>query len=373
VALACVLAVGAAVLIRELGRLRATDMGMVTSNVVTFHVGHRMTPQTDQNQFYQIADRVAQLPGVRAAGFIQMLPLQNWGWGSNSSDFRRRGAPVPAVTFPIELRYVTPGYFQALGIPIRKGRALTGHDTKDSPRVILINETLAQKAFGSDDPVGVETTRGIVVGVVGDVRQVNLDQPSVPELYYPIAQNWSQVSELGLTLAVSADRPDATIDAVRSVVRDVNPNLAVFGIKSMNRVVADSLADFTLFLMLMGAFAGLALLLAATGTYGVLAYIAASRTREFALRIAIGADRGRVTRLVLAQGLRLTALGLVLGVAAALAAAPLLNQLPMTIPRPTTATIAPVAILIGTIALLACLLPAYRAARVDPMAALRQE
>ncbi len=120
VALACVLAVGAAVLIRELGRLRATDMGMVTSKVVTFHVGHRMTPQTDQNQFYEIADRVAQLPGVRAAGFIQMLPLQNWGWSSNSSDFRRRGEPAPPATFPIELRYVTPGYFQALGIPIRK-------------------------------------------------------------------------------------------------------------------------------------------------------------------------------------------------------------------------------------------------------------
>lgn len=302
-----------------------------------------------------------------------MLPLQNWGWSSNSSDFRRRGEPVPPATFPIELRYITPGYFQALGIPIRKGRALTAQDTKDSPRVILINEALARKTFGSDDPVGRETTRGTVVGVVGDVRQVNLDQPALPELYYPIAQNWSQVSELGLTLVVSAESPDATIGAARSIVRDVNPNLAVFGVKSMDRVVADSLADFTLFLMLMGAFAALALLLASTGTYGVLASIAASRTREFALRIAMGADRARVTRLVLAQGLRLTAIGLLLGVAGALAAAPLLDKLPMTIPRPTTVTIAPVAILIGAIALLACLIPAYRAARVDPMAALRQE
>ncbi len=266
-----------------------------------------------------------------------------------------------------------PGTSRRSAFRFAAGRALTERDTKDAPRVILINEALARKTFGSEDPVGRETTRGTVVGVVGDVRQVNLDQPAVPELYYPIAQNWSQVSELGLTLVVSADPPEATIDAVRSVVRDVNPNLAVFGIKSMDRVVADSLADFTLFLMLMGAFAGLALLLASTGTYGVLAYIAASRTREFALRIAMGADRGRVTRLVLAQGLRLTAIGLLLGVIAALAAAPLLDKLPMTIPRPTAATIAPVAILIGAIALLACLIPAYRAARVDPMAALRQE
>ncbi len=220
--------------------------------------------------------------------------------------------------------------------------------------------------------MGRETTRGTVVGVVGDVRQVNLDQPAVPELYYPIAQNWSQVSELGLTLVVSADPPEATIDAVRSVVRDVNPNLAVFGIKSMDRVVADSLADFTLFLMLMGAFAGLALLLASTGTYGVLAYIAASRTREFALRIAMGADRGRVTRLVLGRACASPQSGC-FGVAAALAAAPLLDKLPMTIPRPTAVTIAPVAILIGAIALLACFIPAYRAARVDPMTALRGE
>jgi predicted permease len=374
VALACVLAVGAAVLIRELDRLRNTDMGMVTSNVVTFHVGHRMTPQTDQNQFYEIADRVAQLPGVRAAGFIQMLPLQNWGWSSNSSDFRRRGEPPPLATFPIELRYVTPGYFQALGIPIRQGRALTAQDTRDTPRVILINEALARRSFGTDDPVGRETTRGTIVGVVGDVRQVNMDQAAVPELYYPIAQNWSQVSELGLTLVVSAqERPDASIDAVRSVVRDVNPNLAVFGVKSMDRVVADSLADFTLFLLLMASFAALALLLASTGTYGVLAYIATSRTREFALRVALGADRGRVTRLVLGQGLRLTGLGLMFGVGAALAAAPLLQNLPVTVPRPTAATIAPVAVLIGAVALLACFIPAYRAARVDPMTALRDE
>jgi putative ABC transport system permease protein len=374
VALACVLGVGAAVLIGELNRLRHTDMGMVTSNAVSFHVGHRMTPQTDPNQFYEIADRVAQLPDVRAAGFIQMLPLQSWGWSSNSSDFRRRGEPPPTATYPIELRYVTPGYFQALGIPIRRGRALEATDTRDAPRVILINEALARRAFGADDPIGRETTRGIVVGVVGDVRQVGLDQPAAPELYYPIAQNWSQVSELGLTLVVSTGgRPQASIDAVRSTVRDVNPNLAVFGIKSMDRVVSDSLADLTLFLMLMASFAALALLLATTGTYGVLSFIATSRTREFALRAALGADRARVTRMVLSQGLRLTAIGLVAGVGLVLSAAPLLQRLPMAIPRPTAVTIAPVAVLIGIVALLASFIPAYRAARVNPMTALRED
>ena len=374
VALACLLGVGAAVLISELNRLRNTDMGMVTSNVVSFHVGHRMTPQTDTNQFYRIADRVAQLPDVRAAGFIQMLPLQSWGWASNSSDFRRRGEPPPATTYPIELRYVTPGYFQALGIPIRKGRAFLATDTRDAPPVILINEALARRAFGADDPIGRETTRGVVVGVVGDVRQVGLDQPPAPEVYYPIAQNWSQVSELGLTLVVSTrDRPEASIDAVRSAVLEVNPNLAVFGIKSMDRVVSDSLADLTLFLMLMASFAALALLLATTGTYGVLAFTSTSRTREFALRAALGADRARVTRMVLGQGVRLAAIGLAVGVGLVLAAAPLVQRLPMAVPRPTVLTIAPVALLIGVVAVLASLIPAFRAARVNPMTALREE
>ena len=151
VALACLLAIGAAILVRELGRLRNTDLGMVTSNVVTFHVGHRMTPQTDPRQFYEIADRVAQLPGIRAAGFIQMLPLQNWGWSSNSNDFRRRGEPPPTSTFPIELRYVTPGYFQALGIPIRQGRAFNATDTRDTSPVVVINEALARRSFGTAD------------------------------------------------------------------------------------------------------------------------------------------------------------------------------------------------------------------------------
>ena len=374
VALACFLVTGAAILVRELGRLRNTDLGMVTSNVVTFHVGHRMTPQTDPRQFYEIADRVAQLPGIRAAGFIQMLPLQNWGWSSNSNDFRRRGEPPAPSTFPIELRYVTPGYFQALGIPIRQGRAFNATDTRVTSPVVVINEALARRSFGTADPVGIQTTRGTIVGVVADVRQVNLDQPSVPELYYPIAQNWSQVSELGLTLVVSArDRPDASIDAVRSIVQDANPNLAVFGIKSMDRVVADSLADFTLFLQLLAAFASLALLLAMTGIYAVLTFIATSRTREFALRTALGADRGQVTSLVLGHGLRLTVIGLACGAGAALAAAPLLQQLPMPISGPTVLTIVPVALIIGTVGLLACYIPACRAARANPMTVLRGE
>lgn len=381
VALAFILAVGGAVLIRELIRLRNTDTGMATRNVVTFHLGHRMTSrgrerpfERDVRQFYEIEEQVRQLPGVRDAGFIQVLPLQNWGWTSNSSDFTIRGQPPQSTVFPIQLRYVTPGYFQALGIRIEKGRAFTARDDRDAPGVILINDTLARRSFGDDDPIGRETSRGTIAGVVADVRQVNLDQPAVPELYYPVAQNWSQVSELGMSLVVSTrDRPQPLIDPVRSVVRDVNPNFAIFNVKTMDRVIADSLSDFTLYLSLLASFAALALLLASTGTYGVIAYIATSRMREFAIRAALGAERAHVTRLVLGHAVRLTAIGLGGGLCGALTAAPLLQNLPVSVRPPDVATVAPVAVLIATVAVAACLLPARRAANVDPMSTLRNE
>jgi len=374
VALACALGVGATLLMRELVRLRHTDPGMVTSHVVTFHLGQRMVAGSDGREFYEIADRVSALAGVTSAGFTQLLPLQSWGWTSNSNDFRVRGQPPLSPVFLIGLRYVTPDYFRTLGIPIRRGRAFTTRDTRDAPPVILINETLARRYFGDADPTGAPTTRGTIVGVVGDIRQVSFDKPSEPELYYPIAQNWSQVSDLGMSLIVRTEgRPETLIDAVRGVVRQANPNQAIFNVKTMAQVVADSLSEFTLFLALIASFAGLALLLAITGTYGVIAYVSTSRTREFAIRMALGADRKRVTRLVLGQGLRLTMFGLALGVAGSVLAAPALMDLPVTIRPLDVGTLAPVAVAIGIVALIACLIPARRAAAVDPMSALRSE
>jgi predicted permease len=377
VAMAFVLAIAATLLIRELVRLRTTDPGMTTSNVVTFHVGHRMTPQTDTRQFYEIAGRVSALSGVRAAGFIQLLPLQTSGWNSNSSVFRRRGEPAPSPqdpVYPIELRYVTPGYFQALGIPVRRGRGLSEGDDKGALPVILINEALARRAFPGVDPIGIETTRGTIVGIVGDVRQAHLDRPADPEIYYPIAQNWSQLGEHGLTLVVGTrERPEPLIDSVRTIIREVNPKYAVFRVKTMDTVVAESLSDFTLYLLLIVAAAGLALVLAMTGTYGVVSYIAASRTREFAIRVALGADRARVTRLVVRDGVRLAAAGIALGVVGAFAGRGLLGGLPITVRPPDLATTVPIAIAVAIIVALACLVPARRAAAGDPIKALKSE
>jgi predicted permease len=374
VALAFILAVGAAVLIRELVRLRATEPGMVTANVVTFHLGQRMSTATDVNQFYEIADRVEQLPGVRAAGFTQLLPLQNWGWNTNSNNFQLRGRPAARTVFPIELRFVTPGYFRALGIPVR-GRAFTRQDDRHARPVILINETLARTAFPGEDPLGKETTGGsTIVGIVGDVRQSNLDRPSLPELYTPIAQNWSQLSELGLTLVVSTqDRTEQIIGPVRAVVREVSPNQAIFRIKTMDAVVAESLSDFTVYLSIIAVAAGLALVLASTGTYSVISHMATARTREFAIRVALGADRARVIRLIIGQGARLTAIGLAVGMFGAFAGGRLLQGLPVSVRPPDVVTAAPMAALIAAVAIVACLVPARRAAVKDPIGALRSE
>jgi ABC-type antimicrobial peptide transport system permease subunit len=279
-----------------------------------------------------------------------------------------------APRFPIELRYITPGYFRALRIPLRRGRAFTDGDTRESTRVIVINETLARLYFGAADPVGAAMTRGTIVGVVADVRQVNLDRPALPEIYYPIAQNWSQVSELGMSLVVSAEnRADMLIDAVRSAIRDVAPNQAVFSVKTMDRVVADSLSEFTLFLGLMAAFATLALVLAWSGTYGVISYLSTSRTREFAIRVALGADSARVTRMVLGHGIQLTAIGLAAGLIGALALTPFLQSLPVAVRPPDVVTTAAVAVVIGIVAVTACLVPARRAARSNPSAMLRHD
>ena len=238
----------------------------------------------------------------------------------------------------------------------------------------MINDALARRAFPGEDPIGLVTTRGMIVGTIADVRQADLDRPAVPEVYYPIAQNWSQVSELGMTLVVrTRDRPEPLIDAIRSTIRDVDPDQAIFGIKTMDGVVAESLSGFTLSLSILSAFAILAIVLALSGTYGVISYIASSRMREFAIRVALGAGRMRVIRVVLGQGLALTALGLAVGAAAALAAAPLVRAAPVTVRPPDLVTLVPVACVIAVVAAIAALVPARRAARVDPMAALRSD
>jgi predicted permease len=367
VTLAFVLAVGACLMVREMLRLRRVDTGMATANVLVLH----LSPRVPVEEYYAIEERVTRLPGVAAAGFIQLVPMQNWGWQANFSiDGRPANAGERRVT---ELRYVTPGYFRAAGIPLRRGRLLTSSDVAGAPAVVLVNEALARRYFPNEDPVGRKLDRGLIVGVVGDVPTARLDQPTEPELYYPAAQNVAMTSDLGLSLLIRAPgSPESLTPSVRAAVLAVSPKVAIFNVRTMTQVVEDSLWEVNLYRWLIGLFALLALVLATIGLYGVIAYAASARTREFAIRRALGSDRGAVARLVLRRGLLLTLTGLVFGAFVSWTAASTWRSLP--IPEgPDLAVYAIVSTLLLAVGLLACAVPAWRSSSVDPIAALRQE
>ncbi len=368
VALAFLLGIGAALVVREIIRLQNVDPGIVTDNVLTLH----LTPQLTANDYHAIEARVSQVPGVRAAGFTQLLPLQSWGW---EAGFNIKGRPPDLVRRSAELRFVTPGYFRAAGAVLAGGRTFADGDTAAAPRVIMVNQALVRQYLPGEDAVGRELDRGTIVGVVRDVRQVGLDRPAAPEIYYAAAQNLTMVTDLGMTLVVSATgAPESLTSAIRSAVRDVNPNVAIFQVKTMKQVVADSLWQLNLYRWLIGLFAALALGLAGLGLYGVIAYSTAARTREFAIRVALGSGQRAVSRLVLVRGLSLTAIGLGFGVSCAFVAWKLTSSLDaLSISSgPDFVSFGVTAGLVLAIALLACAVPAARAARVDPAVALRQ-
>jgi predicted permease len=373
VALAFVLLMGAGLLLRSFLYLESRPIGVVTENVLTMRMSISETEYGAKGAagryFQAMEDRIRAIPGVRAAGFIQLLPLQDWGWNGNftvDGHLQESSSRQPLA----ELRYVTPGYFQTLGVPLLKGRGFDSRDAPDSMRVTLVNDTVARRYFPNEDPIGKHTNRGTIVGVVGDVRQVGLDQPPAAEFYFPLAQS----PVYGVSLVVSGQMPaTAMAGAVREAIRQVNPNQALFNVKPMDRVVADSLSNLNLYFSLLGLFAGLALLLAVAGIYGVISYTVTARTREFGIRLALGASSRRVLGLVVGRGAILVGLGLVLGAASALALTRLLKALLAGVGSSDLLTLIVVAAALAVTAMAACVIPARRAMSVDPVLALRQE
>lgn len=376
-ALAFVLLTGAGVLLRAFIQLQSTPAGFESANVLTLHLTVSLKDYAARGSYgrylHALEEPLSQIPGVRAIGFIQYLPLQNWGW---TAGFSIAGRPPQTEGPPprAELRYVSPGYFHVLGIPLRKGRFLTDSDTSESARVILINEALARAYFPNEDPVGQRTDRGAIVGVVSDVHQSALDQPATPEIYYTFAQNTAATSDAGVSLVVSSPQPPgALVNSIRTVIHRVNPNQVIFNTKTMQEVIGESFADVNLYLWLVGIFAAIALLLAIAGIYGVISHVVAARTREFGIRRALGAGGGAILRLVLRDGSRLVAFGLLLGVAGSIALTGLLKSLLSGVPRTDPATLAWVGMLLAAVALMSCLIPARRAIQVDPNIVLKYE
>jgi putative ABC transport system permease protein len=388
VAIAVILLVGAGLLVKSFARLQSTPSGFEPAGVLTFRITAppaRYRERADVSAFYaKVLEQVRAVPGVRVAGAATGLPLSvhsgDWGF-----DIEGR-VSVPGSRPRADWFVVTPGYFEALGIPLRSGRLPAEGDDDGGRPVLFLNESAARTLFPGEDPVGrrarLSRTTGdeqpwrTIAGVVADVRQRGLERPPRPEMYVPLqfrhflarTQAWSMVA-----VAKSSMPPLSLASAMRAAVRRVDPEVPTASLRPMDEVVGASLADRRRDAALIGAFAALALAVASIGVYGVTAYHVARRRREIGLRVALGAERGDVVRMVLGQGLRLVGLGIGAGVPAALLAAGALRTLLFEVTPHDVSVFAAIPALLLLVAAVACAVPAARAARIDAAVALRDE
>jgi predicted permease len=381
IALSLLLVVGAGLLVRGFVALLATDIGLKSENVLTFHVtspAGRLSDSARYVGFYgPVLGRLRALPGVRGAGMISMLPLQNTGTNGYFKIVGRPPESDPSREPFAEFRVVSSGYFRALGIPVKSGREFDDRDAVGSPPVVIINDEFAKRYFANENPIGRQLfpwsdQPATIVGVVRSVRQSGIDQEARSELYIAAAQNPGWLGDM--TYVVSTERQaEALVPMAREAVRAVAPEQPLYLVQTMDRVIADWLRGRKLILVLLSVFAGLALLLSAAGVYGVMSYGVAQRTREIGIRVALGARSSDVTSMVLFDAARLAALGIGIGLVAALAATRMLKAMLYGVGARDPVTFALVAALIGVVALVASAIPALRAARVDPLQAMRTE
>jgi len=310
---------------------------------------------------------------VRAAGAISYLPLDG---GENMGRFEVEGEPpvAPGLEPKAERRWVTPGYFAAMGIPIQQGRVFTSRDTADQPSVVVINETLAKQFFGARDPVGhrlkVLGAWRTIVGVVSDVKSASLESDVRPQVYRPHAQDpWPP-----MTVVVHTEgNPLALASVVRSEVKALDSELPAAKMRTMEQVLSNATGSRRFNTALLAFFAIAALLLTMMGIYGVVAFLVGRRRREIGIRMALGAHRRDVLRLVLQQGMKPVSFGCITGLAGSLAASRLVASQLYGVSSADPLTLTSILVLLGVAALFACWLPARRATKVDPMVALRTE
>jgi putative ABC transport system permease protein len=378
VASALVLLVGAGLLVKSFLRLQQVETGVRPENVLTMRVSlpqARYDTTEKSALFYrEVLGRVEALPGVRAAGVINMLPLQRYG--SNGEIQVEGRDQLPPGKVPLtEYRLASAGYFQALGIPLLRGRLFDAGDERDTARNVVVSQTLARTFFPEGEAVGKRIKAGgpdwwTIVGVAGDVRQSGLAQPSRPELYFP----YTAYRGDGMTLVLKADSdPSDLTAAVRREVQSVDPNQPVYNVRTMREVIDLSISNSRLNMTLLSIFAGLATLLSVVGIYSVMSYLVTQHTREIGIRVALGASPANILRLVIGQGLWLTLAGIALGALAAFGLTRLMSSLLYGVEGTDPATYALVSALLLLVALAACYVPARRATKVDPLVALRYE
>lgn len=386
-ALALVLLAGAGLLVNSFERLRAVDPGFKPDAVLTCQISLPSNYKDPQIvDFYrQLLERLRALPGVNAAGATMTLPLRQSGggfWGGLNIEGRPAAGreAIPIVSFV----QVTPGYFRAMGIPLLKGREFSELDnSSQSPKAAIVNATLARRFFSDSDPVGKRLCMGedcskgpwlTVVGVVGDAALESLTDPRFPQVYSPQAPGveGGVAGTMELALRTSSD-PLRLASTVAHAVHELDKNQPVAHIETLDQVVSASLAQPRFNTLLLAAFAALALLLAAVGIYGVISYSVAIRTKEIGIRMALGATRADVLRLVVGHGMRLALAGAAIGLAGALILARLMSSLLYGVKPGDPPTFLAAFAALVSVALLACYIPARRATTVGPVAALRQE
>ena len=381
IALAVVLLIGAGLMMKSLLRLLQTNIGFQTENLLTMTVIAPPTKYTDVNQqvnFHdQLRQRVQALPGVASVGTVNILPVNS----GNTTRFFIDGDPIPAPGKETEanIRVVSQDYFKTLGVPLLAGRMFDEHDTPDKPGVVIIGKTIADRMFAGRDPVGrllkyssIQGQGDLIVGVVGDVKITGIDEALRPVLYYPFRQNSSTFANL---VARTNTDPTALAAAIRGEVRSLEPDAAILNMRTMDEMIAQTPASFMRRFpaLVISIFAGIALLLASIGIYGVVSYSVSQQTHYIGVRMALGASPSDILKMILKQGLLLALLGVGIGVGAAFGLMRLLRTLLYQVSATDVSTFAIVTGTLFAVALLACFLPARRATKVDPLVALRYE
>ncbi len=381
VALAVLIVVGAGLMVRTAWLLRSVDPGFRTEGVlaVQFNVpATRYSSRDEVLSFYdRFQDALEAQAGIERVGVVGQLPLNGTSW---SSQFQAEGWPPDRVGFEIVHRRADRGYFEALGIPLLRGRLFDPTDGPETPRVVVINETFAREHFPGEDPIGQRiaydreadetSTWREIVGIVGDQNQVSPGQPPRAEVFEHREQDWDRSSWV---VVRSGPEPLAMVPVVRRTLREMDPLIPLADVRTLREVWRTSMAREELVLTLLGVFGILALLLAAVGIYGVTAQAARKRTREIGIRMALGAAGRDVVQLMLRQGMGAVAVGLAVGLLGAVAIMRALESMLFGVEPADPTTLVSVALLLGAVALLACWIPARRATRVDPVESLRAE
>jgi putative ABC transport system permease protein len=386
IALAMLLLVGAGLLFKSFERLSQVSPGFSTDHILIANIVRSPTAYSDPSVrlgfFDRLFEQVLALPGVRSVGAVSFLPVTGTG---PALHFNIQGRPPQS---PREYtiggyRVVSAGYLKTMGVPLITGRWVEDHDREESPAVVVINSSFARTYFPSQSPIGQHIQVGAtpdpnvpwmeIIGIIADVKQ-SLASESSSEMYVPYRQADQVLPVLTLSLVVrTAGDPLAQINSLRSVVHSIDPNQPITGIRSMEENVAQSISEPRFRSVLLAVFAGIALVLAAVGIFGVIAYSVAQRTRELGLRMALGSSRGRVLQSVLAHGVRLTLLGVAIGLVATFLLTRYVSSLLFNVPPYDPMTLAEVVAALIVISLCACYLPARRATLVDPIVALRDE